>query len=795
MLSEGQLAGHIRIVARLGTGGMGEVWEGLDERLGRRVAVKTIRRAEVDPVAARARAAREARILSRLEHPNVCRLYEYIELGEYDLLVLELVRGRTLRSAIATGLRPAQRLEVALGCCSALVAAHALSIVHRDLKPENVMLVEDGSVKVLDFGIARRVLAQDDASAQPPTPVREAEERPVETRVADLQDDDETGAAFGVQPELAETVDSLTAAGQVLGTPRYMSPEQARGEPATAASDMYSFGLLLYELYTGKPPYEATSSPKALVRAQWGDVPAARGIDRKIAALIAELTNLDPRQRPSAEQALERLRFVQGRPLRRLRAAAVAVTSAGLVIGTGLSLLGLARARREAAAAKATTDFLVQLFQGSDPQKAPNPEIKARQILDQGASRLRSELKDQPVTRGRLLTTLGGIYGNLGLNKEARALLEEALTLQESQFGRDDPALLPVLRYLANTCAAQAQHGRGDQLFRRAVAIAARAKRPADEAEALELLAASLEARGRLDEAETAARRALSLREANPGPNRRKTAALRANLALIEIDRGHYQEAGSMLESALVVIERELGPEHYEVAAVLGNLATVRKELGRLDEAEALYRRALAVTGKHLGPEHTQCATIHNDLAIVLAARRKYAEAEAHYRRAVTLAEAGLGAEHPVTAIFRGNLGEVCLLQGRAAEAEPLYRSALRALRAAYGEQHAWVAETLRGLGRVCAELGRDAEAESLLVESARVREAVDGPRHPELGKVLTQLGRFYAARGQRELAAQTLERARTILEPAYEAGHPALVELHEALAASAGASGSARSR
>ena len=165
MLSAGQRIGHIQIVARIGAGGMGEVWEGLDEKLGRYVAIKTIRRSEADPAAARARSAREARILSRLEHPNICRLYEYVEWRSATCWCSSWCGAAACAEPSKPVCPAGQRLDAALGICSALVAAHALSIVHRDLKPENVMLAEDGSVKVLDFGIARRVLPGD-----PPIP-------------------------------------------------------------------------------------------------------------------------------------------------------------------------------------------------------------------------------------------------------------------------------------------------------------------------------------------------------------------------------------------------------------------------------------------------------------------------------------------------------------------------------------------------------------------------------------------------------------------------------------------------
>jgi len=729
--------------------------EGGAERLGRRVAIKAIRRSNESSALARARFAREARILSQLEHPNICRLYEYIEAEEVDVLVLELVRGRSLHQAIDTGLSVSEKLGIALGTCSALVAAHSLSVIHRDLKPDNVMLAEDGTTKVLDFGIARRMLDGVEAVGVVGSKLPAAREG-----------------------DAVETVDALTMVGQVVGTPRYMSPEQARGEGATAASDMFSFGLLLFELYTGEPPYDSPSLQQALARAQWGDVPPATGIDRGVAALIRDLTALDPRQRLTAQQAVERLQRIHQRPLRRLRMAAAAIAVVGLLAGTVLLFVGLSRARREAAVAQASTDFLARLFLGSDPQEAPNPDIKARQVLDRGVERLRTELKDQPATRARLLTVLGGIYGNIGLHIQAQGLLEEALSLQERLSGRDDQALVPVLTRLGNAFAGQGDHKRGDELFRRATEIASREKLPAEEGTALNLLASSLVAQGRLDEAEPVARRSVVAWTRAVGPDSPKTAGVMVTLALVEIDRGQYAAAEPILVSALATLERHLGPDHPDVASTVANLATVRKELGRLAEAEALTRRSLALTEKRLGPQNPQCALVRNDLAVVLFEQRRYAEAEEQYHRAVAIAEPALGAGHPLVSIFTSNLAETCLLQGRPAEAEPLYRRALAAARKAFGEQHPAVAEMLLGLGRTCAALGKVKEAEELLLQSVSVREASSGKDHPELGKALTKLGAFYLDQGRPDAAAPVLERARAILQASLKPDHPSVAEL-----------------
>ncbi|NLN11111.1 MAG: serine/threonine protein kinase [Acidobacteria bacterium] len=751
MLTEGALVGQIRLVRRLGAGGMGEVWEGVDESLGRHVAVKTVHRppGRPDPHA-RARFAREARLLSQLEHPHICRLYEYVRAEPDDVLILELVRGRPLRDAIASGLAPTERLETALGICSALVAAHSLSIVHRDLKPDNVMLDESGSVKVLDFGIARR-------------------SRPGEA------DDTEEETTARQPPEGAS---GLTRAGEMLGTPGYMSPEQARGEVATAASDMYCFGLLLFELYTGRPPFEPAPAHRVLERACWGEIPSTSGIDHAVAALIRDLTLIDPLRRPTAGQARERLRRIAGRPQRRFRAIAAAIAVASLVAGTGLSLAGLARARREAATARATTEFLAGLFRGSDPNEAPNPEIKAREVLARGTERLREELRDETATRARLLAVLGRIHGNLGLHGEARRLLEEAIAVEERRSGHASPTLLPALTALGATLAAQGDHAAAQPPLTRAIALARRHARAAEEAEALNHLTSSLAHQGQLDQAEARGLEAVAASERAYGSDHPQAAAVRVNLALVEIDRGRFAEAARMLSPALVVLERHLGPEHPDVTRATVNLATIDKELGRFAEAEALYRRALATLQARLGPDHPECAVARNDLAVVLFEQRRYGEAESEYRQAVELAERTLGRRHPLTAIFTSNLAEATLALGRAGEAEPLFRTALETLRAALGDGHAAVAEVLRGLGRTEAALGRSGEAEAHLLESLRVREAAAGADHPEVGRTLVQLGAFYLDQRRPAEAAPRLARARDVLAAALPEEHPARAEL-----------------
>src|SRR6185436_308487 len=281
--------GHIRIDGYLAEGGMGAVYVGFDEKLERQVALKAIRSGQLT-AGARARFLLEARLLSQLDHPNICRIHGYLESEQGDFLILELIRGRTLREILREGGDPGARLAIAEAVARALEAAHEKGIIHRDLKPDNVMLTEDGRVKVLDFGLARSEAMDsgDESASLPEAPAPRPPSRDV--------------VGFWM-PSVA----SRTALGALVGTPASMSPEQARGAPATAASDVYALGLLLQELFTGRPPYESgLSEDLLLIKAADGDTLPVEGVrDADLAALIRRLKALAPEARPTAAAAAE----------------------------------------------------------------------------------------------------------------------------------------------------------------------------------------------------------------------------------------------------------------------------------------------------------------------------------------------------------------------------------------------------------------------------------------------------------------------------------------------------------
>ncbi|MGH9422144.1 MAG: serine/threonine-protein kinase, partial [Thermoanaerobaculia bacterium] len=293
------IGGHIRILGVLGQGGMGDVYAGVDERLGRKVAVKAIRAERRLSGKARSRFLREARALSALDHPNICRLFEYLESPEGDFLVLERIEGGTLTRAIERGMNRATKLRIALGIVSALVAAHRKGIVHRDLKPDNVMITSEGGVKILDFGIAQ--LERDE---------KESDDEETGERIAD--------DATIIFPIVGTTVGARNANAEIAGTPIYMSPEQTVGGDLTLASDLYSFGLLLQVLLTEQPPQPADlDRTQILKRAMHGESLPMKGQGSNVTALVERLKSLDPADRPTATETLAALQRAIDAPKRR----------------------------------------------------------------------------------------------------------------------------------------------------------------------------------------------------------------------------------------------------------------------------------------------------------------------------------------------------------------------------------------------------------------------------------------------------------------------------------------------
>lgn len=440
----GSMVGRIRIESLLGRGGMGELYVGYDETLERRVALKSIRADRRLHAQAKARFLREARVLSQLDHPNICRIYDYVEQQEHDFLVLELIPGRSLDTVIRDGLSRERQLRVAEQIAGALVAAHAEGVVHRDLKPSNVMLTDAGEVKVLDFGLAWT------ARGGPAPPPPASEGRTAATTVGSPLD--MAGETPFFQVDRGEEEGALlTQKGIIVGTPAYMSPEQARGEPATTASDMYSFGLLLQTLFAGQLPYPPELTVDELLRrALRADTLPVTGIPRDLAALVERLKSAAPASRPTAVEAAARLSWIRDAPRRRVRRLAAAVVLVAAILGALKYTLDLRRertiavaARQEAERRRGQAEDLIQFMLG-DLRGRLEPVGRldaldgvAGKALDYFASIGEEKLTDADLfRRSRALAQIGEVriaQGDLGA---ASRSLEEAHALARDLVAR-----------------------------------------------------------------------------------------------------------------------------------------------------------------------------------------------------------------------------------------------------------------------------------------------------------------------------------------------------------------------
>ena len=266
-LVPGTRLGHYDVTALLGEGGMGQVWQATDTQLNRQVALKILPDAFADDPDRVARFTREAQILASLNHPNIATIHGLEEAEGSRALVLELVEGPTLANRIVTGPIPLnEALPIAKQIAEALEAAHEAGVIHRDLKPANIKIREDGTVKVLDFGLAK---------ARP-------------------------GVA-AADPVTSRAVTALeTASGQLMGTAAYMSPEQARGRTVDRRVDIWAFGVVLYEMLVGAPVFLAETVSDTLVRvltteANWSALPP--GTPPALRRLLHRALEKDPRRR------------------------------------------------------------------------------------------------------------------------------------------------------------------------------------------------------------------------------------------------------------------------------------------------------------------------------------------------------------------------------------------------------------------------------------------------------------------------------------------------------------------
>jgi serine/threonine-protein kinase len=613
------------------------------------------------------------------------------------------------------------------------------------------MVNADGAIKVLDFGLARPVGDSDSLSGQ-------------------FQPVQEGGSAV----ETGELADgqTMTTFGTVLGTVGYMSPEVARGEPATAASDLYSAGLILQELFTGRRPIpEDLPDSERHRRAMWAELEPTQGIDPELARLIRRLEGLVPQSRPSAIDASAMLDAIRDRPrLRRRRMAIAAVMALLAVFGVAMSFQFVraerekVRAAAEAATAREVSEFLIGLFDHASPRVNQGDEITVDDLLHRGVASIEETLGNQPLVRARMLHTMGNVYHELARYDDARRLLDQALLIRRRHLPATRSELIQTLRLKGVVERNAGEYDLAEGHFLEAMTLLETRPDTLESAEYGRLLidySAILQDRGRWGEAEQPLLRAIELIEDHP--DRMSIGLTDAIFELASISRklGRFDEAQGMLERCLELDTSEFGSRSHQVAGDLAELSVlaahrgeneeaerlareslevriqvygsihpdvghsattlgvVQRRLGRLDEAEATFRMALDVYRETLGPDHAYVGSVYHSLGMIAVLEEELDDAESLFGESIRITSARKGADHPLVAESVGKLAWVRQMQGRYDEAAELYARALGVLEASYGPGHPIVVETVEGYAQCLRRSGREADAAEL---DARLR-------------------------------------------------------------------------
>jgi serine/threonine-protein kinase len=765
----GAEVGSYRIVRELGRGGMGSVYlaERNDDQYRQQVAIKVLRGSPTNlDLEQRFRVERE--ILATLVHPNITRLLDAgnTPSGE-SFLVMEYVRGMPITRYCNERRLPLRaRIELFCTVCDAVRFAHQHLVVHRDLKPANILVSDGGEVKLLDFGIAKLL---------------------------------EPAAVNG----------EATATQLRILTPNYASPEHLLGQPMTTGSDVFSLGVVLYELLCGRRPYDwggrtpweiaaamregearppsvrlsepsrpdtdgsrangqetdavslaaaRSTSPEALRRRLRGDLDMItlqalrfEARDRFASAddlaedLRRHLAGRTVRARPAT------LGYRLGRYLRR-HAAALVVGALLLALSVATSVQSFRavrerdRARLESARAEQASEFLLESFELADPTVTRGETITLKEVLESGANRIRTELVDQPELQARLLRSVGVFYSRMALNEQAREFLDAALELQRSLSGDDELEVAATLYQLS--LAAQQ--------------------------------------RGDYEEAESRARESLALHRRELDPSDPRLTEQLSNLAVMLAYQGRDDEAGPLLRQALELLQRA-GAGEEERITVLHNLAGLEARRGNFTAAEELFRQLLDSKRKHLGDRDPTIALGMANLGVVLTETGQYAEALELHRGALERNRELFGDPHPVVARSRLHVAWVLHLIGDFESAEPLLRQALAARRQAFGERHSTVADSLNVLANLLTDTGAFDEAARLFAEALEIREELAGEESRPVATTLTTWAVLELERGELEAAESRLRHAlglrRELLREGHQRTADTLVYLAEVLA------------
>lgn len=734
--------GPYRLIRLLGEGGMGLVYLAERKDLRTQVAIKILRDAWLSP-ARRERFAAEQKTLAQLNHPSIARLYDADALPDgTPWFSMEYVEGLPLTDYCRLHQCPIEtRLHLFRSVCEAVQYAHSEAVIHRDLKPSNILVRPDGTIRLLDFGIAKQLESLDASVKQTMTGLR-------------------------------------------LMTPAYAAPEQIRGDRVGIHTDVYSLGVILFELLTGQLPYDLSNltpaeaasiiaehepgKPSSIAKPETplrGTSPISKAAWADLDVLCLTAIHKDPTRRYRSAEALIRdidhylhAEPLEARPdnlsyrlrkfMQRNRRSVTLAASAVFLMVAMLSFftVRLAKARNGALAEAARTEriqkFMLNLFDGGDQEVGPSDSLRVVTLVDRGLLAAKT-LNNDPKIQSELYQNLGDIYEKLGKFEQADSLLQAALEQRKSVFGADSREAAETLVEIGLLRDAQGKYEDAERFVRQGLAIDKQRLSPnhPSVARATSALGKVLEDRGSYSDAIQVLQEAVRLQSAQGGSTTDLAESL-TELANSHFYSGHYAASEALNQQVLTMDRQLYGDRHPHVADDLINLGAIQYDLGHYPEAERIDRQALDITQSFYGQNHPATASALTILGRTLVSKGNRDEAAGLLKQALAVEEQIYGPVHPRVAGTLNELGKISQQQGNLDEAQADFQRMADIYRAVYAGKHYYIGIALSNLAGVYIDRKDYAGAEKLFRDALQIYSQTLPADHLNVGIARVRLGR-----------------------------------------------------